>query len=72
MINVYIDWMVAYTSQGLAWFGHGLFNVKAIIVEEQLWYYLTHSWEDKGIHTFAESEHNSATGSLTHSLQCYS
>ena len=29
-----------------------LFNVKAILLEEQLWYYLTHSWEDEGVHTF--------------------
>ena len=29
-----------------------LFNAKAILVEEQLWYYLTHSSEDKGVHTF--------------------
>ena len=29
-----------------------LFNVKAILIEEQQWYYLTHSWEDKGVHTF--------------------
>ena len=29
-----------------------LFNAKAILLEEQLWYYLTHSWEDKGAHTF--------------------
>ena len=28
-----------------------LFNAKAILLEEQLWYYLTHSWEDKGVHT---------------------
>ena len=27
-----------------------LFNAKAILLEEQ--YYLTHSWEDKGVHTF--------------------
>ena len=27
-----------------------LFNAKAILLEEQ--YYLTHSWEDKGFHTF--------------------
>ena len=26
----------------------GLFNAKAIHLEEQQWYYLTHSWEDKG------------------------
>ena len=30
----------------------GLFNAKAILLEEQLWCYLTHSWEDKGVHTF--------------------
>ena len=30
----------------------GLFNAKAILLEEQWWYYLTHSWEDKGVHTF--------------------
>ena len=29
-----------------------LFNAKAILLEEQYWYYLTHSWEDKGAHTF--------------------
>ena len=29
-----------------------LFNAKAIFLEEQYWYYLTHSWEDKGVHTF--------------------
>ena len=28
-----------------------LFNAKAILLE-QLWYYLTHSWEDKEFHTF--------------------
>ena len=27
-----------------------LFNAKAILLEEQC--YLTHSWEDKGVHTF--------------------
>ena len=29
-----------------------LFNAKAILLEEQSWYYLSHSWEDKGVHTF--------------------
>ena len=29
-----------------------LFNAKAILQEEQLWYYLIHSWENKGVHTF--------------------
>ena len=27
-------------------------NAKAILLEEQLWFYLTHSWEDKRVHTF--------------------
>ena len=47
---------------GLVWFlwlWHinlcGLFNAKAILVKEQLWYYLTYSWEDKGIYTFPKS-----------------
>ena len=30
----------------------GLFNAKAILVEEQQGYYFTHSWADKGVHTF--------------------
>ena len=30
---------------------HGVFNAEAIYVEEQLWYYLTQSWEYKGFHT---------------------
>ena len=29
-----------------------LFNAKAILIEEQWWYYLTHSWKDKRVHTF--------------------
>ena len=29
-----------------------LFNVKAILEEGHFWYYLTHSWRDKGIHNF--------------------
>ena len=29
-----------------------LFNAKAILLEEQWLYYLTHSWEDKGGYTF--------------------
>ena len=33
------------------WFGlFSLFNGKAILLEGQN--YLTHSWEDKGVHTF--------------------
>ena len=30
----------------------GYFNVKSVLLEEQQCYYLTHSWEDKGVHTF--------------------
>ena len=32
-----------------------LFNVKAILLEQQWWYYLIHSWEDKGVHIFPNS-----------------
>ena len=31
-----------------------LFNAKVILLEEQWWYYLTHSWEDNGVHTIPE------------------
>ena len=30
----------------------GLLNAKAILLKEQQWCYLTHSWEDEGVHTF--------------------
>ena len=41
----------------LVWFGlvslfNGIFNAKAILLEEQLWYSLIHNWEDTGINTF--------------------
>ena len=29
-----------------------LFHAKFILQEEHLWYYLTYSWKDKGVHTF--------------------
>ena len=32
----------------------GLFNTKAILVEEQLWYYLIHIWEEKRNHSFSK------------------
>ena len=33
--------------------GFGFFNAKAILVEEQHWYYLTQNWgRDKGVHAF--------------------
>ena len=31
---------------------YGLFNAKAIFLERQKWYNLTHKWEYKGVHTF--------------------
>ena len=31
---------------------HGLFNAKAILVEEQQWYYVTQSYGNLRIHTF--------------------
>ena len=33
----------------------GLLNDKFILQEEQKWYYLTHRWEDNGVHTFPNS-----------------
>ena len=30
----------------------GFFNAQVILLEEQYWYYLTHSWEVKGVHSF--------------------
>ena len=30
----------------------GLFNSKAILLKEQMWYYLIHRWEGKVVHTF--------------------
>ena len=47
-----------------------LFNAKAILLEEQKWYCLTHSWEDKGVYAFtqgylSENEHSRATGVWT-------
>ena len=43
-----------YMCESLVWFllFNGIFNTRAIITEEQKWYCLTHSWEDKGVHTF--------------------
>ena len=35
----------------------GLFNAKSIsffFFEGQQWYYLTHRWENKGVHTFTK------------------
>ena len=50
----------------------GLFNTKAILVEEQHLYYLIHCWGYKGNHTFPKGicpkKNNSATGVRTHLL----
>ena len=70
----------------LVWFGfffewhiklRGLFNTKAILLEEQQWCCLIHSWGDKGCsylsHGYlSETEHNSMTGVWTHLLQFHS
>ena len=32
----------------------GLFNAKVMLLEEQQYCYLTHSWDDKGIHAFSK------------------
>ena len=32
--------------------GIKLFNDRSILLEKQLWCYLTHSWENKRVHTF--------------------
>ena len=29
-----------------------IFNAKAILIKEEQWYYLTHSWKDNGVHAF--------------------
>ena len=47
-----MGWLVACLLCLMAYQPFRLFNAKAILLEEQLWYYLTHSWEDKGVHTF--------------------
>ena len=33
----------------------GLFNATSILLERQLWYILTHSLEDMGVHTFLKT-----------------
>ena len=43
MFSFFVEWHINL---------RGLFNTKAILREEQQWWYLTHSWEDKGVHTF--------------------
>ena len=44
----YLQWLIWHKTQP----NHTL--IQAILLEEQLWYYLTHSWEDVGVHTFSK------------------
>ena len=56
--DYYIDKVWSYGRFGLVSLFNGistifrLFNAKSILLEEQLGYYLSHSWENKGVHTF--------------------
>ena len=63
MVNTVIFIVQSYKNNGLVRFLLfngiyinlcGLFNTKVIFVEEQQWYYLTNSWEDKEVHTFSK------------------
>ena len=33
---------------------HCLFNAKSIFLQKHKWQYLTHCWEDKGVHAFTK------------------
>ena len=46
-------WMMVSLFNGISTLCR-LFNAKVMLLEEQQWYYLTHCWEDKGVHTFPE------------------
>ena len=52
----------------------GLFNARAILVEESQWYYLTHRSGDKSVHAFpeciSESEYQGMTEVRTRLLRC--
>ena len=48
--SVFKVWLVSLFN-GISTFV-GFFNAKAILLEEQSWYYLTHSWVVNGVHTF--------------------
>ena len=48
-IYIYTQWCLLFN--GISTLFRS-FNAKAILLEEQKRYYLTHSWEDKGVHTF--------------------
>ena len=50
VLKMMVGWLV-FSFNGISTFFR-LFNAKAIFLEEQYWYYLTHNWEDKGVHTF--------------------
>ena len=51
---------IYFVSCSNVWFGlwhinpRRLFDAKSILLEEQQRYYLTHRWEDKGVHTFSK------------------
>ena len=47
----YLEWFGFFVFNGISTLFR-LFNAKAILLEEPLWNYLTHSWENKGVHTF--------------------
>ena len=42
------NWLLEFT---ILYFS-GLYICSAVVEEQQQWYYLTHSWEDKGVRTF--------------------
>ena len=46
-----------------------LFNAKSILLEEQMWYYLIHSWEERGSYLSQEYLPESECNSATHLLR---
>ena len=57
----------------LCFYGISSFVGKAILVKEQLWYYLNYIWRDKGVHAFTKGISPKvnvicATGVWTHLL----
>ena len=43
LVSFFVQWYINL---------RGLLNAKAILLEEQKWHHLTHSWEDKRVNTF--------------------
>ena len=69
VVSVWVWFRLVSLFNGISTFV-GYFNAKAILLEEQWWCYLTHSWEDNGgsylsQEYLSESERNSATGVRT-------